>query len=234
MIDELLNLRNKVHKDKFRFDLTRDLWESQYITGSESCNVIKITKDGKLSGYAVYSVTNDDQNRVLNVQEICSDGKATLTKLLDSIVGSGLREEADFILLRRCTEPYGDVFDQKDFLTIMESAVMIALLNSREILSALSENFKGGKPLTLRIRGFDPVTVEVGKKGIMLLEDTQSKVNVLTDSMTFLNFLFGKTSFWKELVKRKVTFNILHLPTVYRFFKSISNKKWYIPPGDWC
>jgi len=234
MIDELLNLRNKVHKDKFRFDLSRDLWESLYITECESCNVIKITKDGKLRGYAVYFITNDDQNRVLKVQEICSDGKATLMKLLDSIVESGLEEEADFIHLRRCTEPYGDVFDQKGFLTSMESVVMIVLLNPREILSALSENFKGGEPLTLRIRGFDPVTVKVGKKGIMLLEDTQSEVNVLTDSMTFLNFLFGKTSFWKELVKRKVTFDILHLPTVYRFFKSISNKKWYIPPGDWC
>jgi len=234
MIDEILNLRNKIHKDKFRFDISRDLWESLYITESESRNVIRITKDGKLRGYAVYSIANDDQNRVLRIQEICSDGKETLIKLLDSLVGSGLKEEADFIYLRQCTEQYGDVFDQKGFLTSMESVVMIVLLNPRDILSALSENIKRGEHLTLRIRGFDPITVKVGKKGIKLLEDMQSKVNVSTDSVTFLNFLFGKTSFWKELVKRKVTFDILHLPTVYRFFKSISNKKWYIPPGDWC
>lgn len=234
MIDELLNLRNKIHKDKFRLDLSRDLWESQYIREPESCNVVKITKDGKLRGYAVCLITNDDQIRVLNIREICADGKATLMKLLDSIVESGLKEEADFILLRRCTEPFGDVFDQKGFLTIMESVVMTVLLNPREILSSLSENLKEGKPLTLRIKGFDPVTVKVGEKGIMLLEDTQPEVNVLTDSVTFLNFLFGKTSFWKELVKRKITFDLLHLPTVYRFFKSISNKNWYIPTGDWC
>jgi len=111
---------------------------------------------------------------------------------------------------------------------------MVALLNPKDILSALSEETEDGKILMLLIKGFDPVTVKVGTKGIMVATNEKPDLTVSTDSKTFIRLLFGKTSLTKEFLRRRIALsNILDWTTASHFFNLIKHDKWYIPMGDW-
>lgn len=236
MIKRFLNLRNRIHRNEFRFNLTSGLWESHYVseTGLETNNVIMVVENNKLKGYVVYSLLIEDKMKVCRVGEVCADSSATLIELVDRLIEKSMEKGADIIILRRCEEPYNDVFDKKRFLTSTESVIMVVLLDPRELLLSISENVESGKVLTLAIDSFDPITVMVGKKRIMVLEDQRSGLTVSTDSKTFLRLLFGKTSFFREFLYRKILTNPIQLSTVFRFFNIIRVKKWYIPSGDWC
>ena len=236
MIKEFLNLRNRIHRNKFRFNLTSGLWESHYVSDKEleTNNVITVVENNKLKGYVVYSLLIEDETKVCRVGEVLADSSATLIELVDRLIEKSMEKGADFIILRRCEEPYNDVFDKKRFLTFAESVIMVVLLDPRELLLSISEKVESGKVLNLVIDGFDPITVMVGKKRIMVVEDQRSGLTVSTDSKTFLRLFFGKTSFLKELFHRKIVTNPVQLSTVSRFFNIIRVKKWYIPSGDWC
>lgn len=237
MTSEFLNIRNTVHRDEFRFNLTPNLWKTQYQLGKalEANNVIIIRKNNILRGYAICFLVTRNQIKAYYVQEICSDGKETLVKLLDQIIEKGTKNEVDFIVLRSCGEPFSNLFNEKGFLTTIETTIVMRLLSAKELLLALSNKIEDGKILRLVVEGFDPILAKVGKTEIMLVENEDADLTVSTDSKTFLKLLFGKTSFLKEFLKRRVVIShITHLLTALRFFEIIKNDKWYIPSGDWC
>lgn len=236
MIKRFLDLRNRIHRNEFRFNLTFGLWESHYVSEKEleTDNVITVVEDNKLKGYVVYSLLIEDKMKVCRVKEVCADSSATLNELVDRLTKKNMENGVDFIILRRCEEPYNDVFDKKRFLTSAESVIMVVLLDPRELLLKISENVESGKVLNLAIDDFHPITVIVGKKQIEVVEDERPGLTVSTDSKTFLRLFFGKTSFYREFLHRKIVSNPLHLSTVSRFFNIIKIKKWYIPSGDWC
>ena len=115
-----------------------------------------------------------------------------------------------------------------------ESAIMIVLLNPKELLLSLSQEIEHGKILKLIVRGFEPVFVKVGKEGVQVLENGQQEFTIRTDSETFIRLLFGKTSFLKEVLRRKVVTQLRRMPDTIHFFELIKAKEWYIPSGDWC
>lgn len=237
MIDEFLDLRNKVHRDKFRFDLSRDLWGCHYFSEEEfeADNVVRIFENKKLRGYAIYDLLRNHDVEMCKVLEICADARDTLFKLIERLIERSLMEGVDFIFLRRCEEPYDEVFDEKDFLTFAESVVMVSLLNPKQLLLSFSKKIQCGKILRLVIKGSDPITLRVGKERIMVIDSRKSELAVYMDGKTFLKLIFGKTSFLKEFLKGKVTIsNMLRLRTVLRFFNIVRNNEWYIPTGDWC
>lgn len=237
MTNEYLNLRNTVHRDEFRLNLTPTLWKTQYNLDKEldANNVIVIRKNKTLRGYAICSLVTRKQIKEYHVQEICSDGKDTLIELLDQIIERGVKKEVDFITLRRCDERFSNLFDEKGFLTTIQMAIVVRLLNPRELLLSISKKIEGGKILRLVVKGFDPTFAKVRKGEIMVVEDKKADLTVLTDRNTFLKLLFGKTSFWKEFLKRNVVISgIQHLLIAFNFFKTIKNDKWYIPPRDGC
>ena len=111
---------------------------------------------------------------------------------------------------------------------------MIALLNPKELLMALSGRIENGKVLNLLIEGFDPVTVKVGEEGFMVVKEKEPDLTVSTDVRTFLGLFFGRTSLLKEFLRKRITISgILNWRTANHFFSLIKQDKWHIPMGDW-
>ena len=217
--------------------MTPNLWETQYKLEKEleADNVTVIRKKNALSGYAICSLVTRNEIKEYHVQEICSDGKDTLNELLDQIIERGAKNKVDFIVLRSCGEPFSNLFDEKGFLTTIDIAIIVRLLNPRKLLLSMSNKLEGGKILKLVIKGVDPILVKVRKTEISVVENENAHFTVVTDSNTFLKLLFGKTSFLKEFLKRRVFIShIHHLLTASNFFKIVQNDKWYIPSGDFC
>lgn len=186
-----------------------------------------------LKGYAIYSFLTQYNTKICKISEICADERATLSELIDNIVKICLKEKACFIIFRSSGEPYADIFDKKGFITVLETVIMSVLLNPQDILIALSEEIRDGTVLELVIRGFEPITLRVGKVGMMIERGKKPNLTVSTDRKTFLKLFFEKTSVWKEFLKGNLGVNkIYRLPTVSRFFKIVRHKKWYMPPGD--
>jgi hypothetical protein len=235
MIDEIINLRNRIHKGDFRFVLTPEHWSVLYVPENvEKSNLETVTKDGKLKGYAVFYVMNFDQVRAYDVREIIAEDEKTLTQLLDQISDKGMKDDVDFIFLKRCEEPYARVVNNKGFTAFVESVVMIALLDPQKLLSALSEKVENGKVLRLLINGSDQIDIKVGQKGIMLVNGEKPEFIVSTDSKTFLRLFFGRTSLLSEFLRRRAKLSgIRCLAIARRFFNIIQQSKWYIPMGDW-
>lgn len=235
MIREL-SLRNKVYKDCFRFEVSPDLWYSLYVSMKEgkAKNIIRVVRNGVLKGYAVYSIFVRNSFRAFGIMDICVDGKDTLEELINRIIERSRKEGADFIYLRNPVDPYDCVFDTKGFLSFRESIIMVALLDPRQLLSCLSEEINSGSVLRLIIKGFNPISVKVGRNGVAVIEDAKPNLTVVTDSRTFIRLFFGRTSFLKEFLMGKIKVNrILQLKIVIHFFSVIKQKKWYIPFGDW-
>jgi hypothetical protein len=235
MIDEIIDLRNETHRDAFRFLLTHDHWNVLYMPEKvEASHLATVTKDGKLEGYAVFYLVNFDQIRAYDVREIIAEDESTLAQLLDQIRDKGMEESIDFIFLKRCEEPYSDLLVKRGFSPFVESVIMTALFDPQKLLSTLSQKTEDGKTLRLDIRGFDLMDIKVGEERIMLTKEEKPNLLVSMDSKTFLRLFFGKSSFMRELIRRKVTIsNILGFATASRFFKIIEHDKWYIPMGDW-
>lgn len=236
MIDKLLRFRNKVHKNNFRFDVAPELWNSAYVPAAEEeGKVVTVTRDQTLKGYAVYSLSVHGESKAYVIRDICADTKDTFSELIDMIVESGFKDEVDFIFVRKCEEPYNYVFDRKGFLSLVESVIMVVLLNPNELLMSLSEKAERGKILTLHLRGLAPINVRVGQNKIEVLKEGKPNLKVTTDNKTFLKLFFGSTTFMKELIKGKVVVDgKMNLLTASRFFKIIKQNRWYLPYGDWC
>jgi len=235
LIDKIIDFRNRIHKEDFRFTLTPEHWNILYSPESvEKRGVATVARNGELRGYAVYHLVNLGEARVYDVREIVAENEEVLTQLIDQVVDRSLKDDVDFVFARTCEDPYEKVYAKKGGLAFMESVVMVALLNPKEILSALSEDTKDGKILKLHIKGFDSVTVKVGTKGIMLAKNEKPDLTVSTDGKTFVRLFFGKTSFAKELFRRRISLsNISNWTTANHFFNLIKHDKWYIPMGDW-
>lgn len=235
MIDEIIDLRNKTHKDEFRFVLTPEHWKVLYMPENvEKSNLATVRNDGRLEGYAAFYLVNFDQVRAYDVREIIAQDENTLTQLLEQITDKGMKDNVDFIFLKRCEEPYNNVFAKKGFLPFVESVIMVALFDPKQLLSTLSEKVESGKVLRLLIKDLDPIDIKLGEKGIMLVKEEKPNLIVSTDSRTFLRLVLGRTSFAREFFKRTVTINgVLGLTVASRFFKLAKQAKWYIPMGDW-
>ncbi|UCE29041.1 MAG: hypothetical protein JSV85_07225 [Candidatus Bathyarchaeota archaeon] len=235
MIGRIIGLRNRIHKNKFRFELTPEHWKVLYVPEDvEQSNLATVVRNKRLRGYAAYYLINFEQNRAYDVREICAEDQDTLTELVDQIVKKSVEDGVDFIFLKRCEEPHRNVFARKGFLSFSDSVVMGALLNPEELLLALSTQIKNGKVLNLIIGSFAPFKVRVGDEGIMVVKEEKSDLTVSTDEKTFLKLFFGKTSFLKEFLRKRIVIsNVLQWTIVSRFFKVVKQDKWYIPIGDW-
>ena len=235
MIDKIIDLRNRIHKDEFRFVLTPEHWKVLYVPEDmEKSNLATVVRNEQLKGYAAYYLTILEQNRAYDIREICAKDQETLIELIDQILEKSVEDNVDFVFVRRCEEPYGNVFVKKGFFSFPENVIMGVLFNPKELLLALSMQIENGEVFNLKIKGFDPITVRVGEEGIMVLEKEKADLTVSTDDKTFLRLLFGRTSFLKEFLRKRITIsNVLRWMKVNHFFKVIRQDKWYIPMGDW-
>ena len=235
MIDKIIDLRNRIHKDKFRFVLTPQHWKILYVPENvEKSNLATVVRNERLKGYAAYYLVNSEQARAYDIREICAEDQDTLTELIDQIVEKSAKDNVDFIFVRRCKEPHENVFAKKRFFSFSESVIMIALFNPKDLLLTLSKRIETGKVINLIIKGFDPITVRVGEKGIMVVKKEKSDLTVSTDDKTFLRLFFGRTSFLKEFLRRRITIgSITNWTTANHFFNVLRQDKWYIPMGDW-
>lgn len=235
VMDEIINLRNQIHKDDFRFVLTPEHWKVVYVPeNADRSNLVTVRRDGRLRGYAAFFQVEFEQVRAYDVREICAEDEDTMSQLIDRIAEKGLEDKVDFIFVKRCEEPYGEIFSKKGFSSFVESVIMIALFDPQKLLSTLSEKVENGKVLRLAIAGFAPIDIKVGEEGIMLVKEQKADQILWIDSKTFLRILFGRTSFLTEFMRRRVKLNgVLGLATAQRFFNIAKVRKWYIPMGDW-
>lgn len=234
-MDEIIDLRNQIHKDDFRFVLTPEHWKVVYVPeNAERSHLVTVNRDGKLRGYAAFFLVNFEQVRAYDVREICAEDEATMSQLIDQVADKGLKDNVDFIFVKRCEEPYNEIFSKKGFSSFVESVIMIALFDPQKLLSTLSEKVENGKVLRLVIKGFDPVDIKVGEKKMMLVEEQKPDQILWIDCKTFLRIFFDKTSFLNEFLRRRAKLRgVLGLATVLRFFNIVKVRKWYIPMGDW-
>ncbi len=213
------------------------LWKVHYMANekAEAANVLKILQDGTLRGYAIYSQQLFSEGiKAYKILEICAEKRDIFSELLDQIIEHAVKENVDFIYITESNGKFSGNFTEKGFFSFLKSVIMIVLLNPQEFFSSLSEEVDHGETLKLLIKGYDPVLLRVGEKGVMVVSKSEPDLTVTTDSKTFLNLLFGKTSFFRQLLQGKVSISSLsNLPTVVHFFNVIKLKKWYIPPGDW-
>jgi len=235
-MSEKTSFPNAMHKGVFRFDVTSSPWRMLYKLSKDenASNVITVTKNGMLHGYAVYFTFVRGQFRQFSVLDIYADCEGTLAELVDRLKERAQEEDADLIYLRKAADLLDRVFDQQGFLSFVESIIVVALLNPNELLHALSQEVDIGKNLRLNIKGFDPITVRVGKNGIEVIASGKPDLTMSTNSGTFLKLLFCRTSFWKEFLKRTIKISrISMLPTATRFLNIIKQERWHIPLGDW-
>lgn len=235
MIDEIIDLRNRIHNDDFRFSITPEHWKALYVPeNTEKSHLATVKEEGKLRGYAAFYVVNFEDVKAYDVREIVAEDEDTLTRLLDQIKDKGLKDDVDFIFLKRCEEPYTSVLDKKGFSPFVESVIMIALLDPLKLLSTLSQKVESGEVLRLLVKGFGQIDIKVGETGIMLVHEEKPDLALTTDSRAFLRIFFGKTSLLNQLLRRRVKLEgIRNFSTAQRFFRIIKQPKWYIPMGDW-
>lgn len=238
MVDnELILLRNRLHQDAFRFDISPSLWKMHYMSDekTEAVTILKILQNGTLRGYAIYSqLLFSEGIKAYKILDVCAEEKDLLTKLIDRIIECAVKENADFIYFTESSGKCSEALSEKGFFSFLRTVIMVVLLNPQVLFSSLSEEVNQGKTLKLLIRGFDPILLRVGEKGVMVAPKSKPDLTVTTDGRTFVNLLFGKTSFLRQLLKGRVSVSSLFdLPTAVHFFSVIEQKKWYIPPGDW-
>lgn len=235
-MNEEIRFRHTIHQDSFRFDVSAGLWSALYEFDHDdkTRHVVTVTIDGVIKGYAVYSVFVRGQFRQLSVLDICTDSEKTLAEIVDLLKKRALDEDVDLIYVRKAPDSIDRVFDQKDFISFIESVIMVTLLNPHEFLRALSREINDGKNLKLCLKGFEPFTIRVGKNGIKVLTDGMADLVVSTDSDTFLRLVFCRASFWKEFLKGKIRVSrTTELSTARRFLDAIKQERWHIPFGDW-
>jgi len=197
--------------------------------------VLEIFQNGTLKGYAIYSEELlFDGVKVYRVLEICAESREVFAELINQLIERAVKEEVDFVYTKGIDKKFNDVLTEREFFSFLESTVMVTLLNPYELFSSLSEEVNRGKTLNITIKGFDPILLRVGEKEIMVVAHEKPDLTVTTDSETFVKLLFGKTSFFKQLLKGKIRIDsVSSLPTAMHFFDLIKQKSWYIPLGDW-
>lgn len=208
-----------------------------YIKGEkeEAGNVLEIFQNGALRGYAIYcEKLLHDGVRVYKILEICAESEQVFAELTNQLIERAVKGDVDFVYAKGIDGKFNDVLAEEGFFSFFESVVMMALLNPFEIFLALSEEVNQGKTLNIVIKGFDPILLRVGEKGVMIVANDKPDLTVTTDSKTFLKLLFGRASFFKQFLKGKIRINsVLSLRTAMHFFELIKQKSWYIPSGDW-
>lgn len=213
------------------------LWKKHYITNekAKASNVLRILQNGALMGYALYSRQFFREGiKAYKILAICAEKKDILKELIDQIIERALKENVDFIHFKESNGKFSEVFIKKGFVSFLESVIMVVLLNPQGFFYSLSEEVDQGKTLKLSIRGLDPVLLRVGEERVMVVSKNKPDFTVTIDIRTFVNLLFGKTSFFRQLLQGRVRVSSLsNLPTAFHFFDLIKQKKWYIPPGDW-
>jgi len=202
---------------------------------AKATNVLEILEKGTLRGYVIYSQQLlSEGTKAYKILEICAEKRDALTKLLDQLIERAVKENVDFIHFAGSNGKFSQVFGEKGFFSFLRTVIMIVLLNPREFFSSLSEKIDHGKTLKLLIKGFDPILLRVGKKGVMVVSKSKPDLTVTTDGRTFVNLLFGKTSILRQVLRGRVGISSLfNLPVAIHFFNLIKQKEWYIPPGDW-
>lgn len=235
LIDEIIDLRNSIHKEDFRFVLTPDHWKALYVPeNSEQSNLATVRDNGKLKGYAAFYLVNFDQVKAYDVREIVAEDQNTLERLLSQISDKGVKDNVDFVFLKRCEELYNHVFAKKGFASFIESVIMIAMFDPSQLFSAISGQVKKGKVLRLMIKGFNPLTIKVGEKEVMLTDNEKPTITISTDHRTFTRLLFGRTSLKKEYLRGTVKISsVFSFVAASKFFAIIRQPTWYIPMGDW-
>jgi len=238
MIEDILRLRNEVNKDRFRFDLAPDLWTAHYVSEDEmnAGDLLKVVEDGVLKGYAVLTPLVHGETKAYRILEICVDSRQVLGKLVDQIIKRSSEHGIDFVFVRKDEEILDTEYTDEEFVTFEDCVIMANLLDPHELLLCMSEEVDAdsGKVLKLVIKDFDPIFVRVEHGKIKVVNQDKSDVVAKLDSKTFVKLFFGETSFFKELVRRRVIVDrVFNLPTVADFFHTIRQEKWYIPNGDW-
>ena len=237
IIEELLLLRNKVHKGDFRFNLGPELWSSHYLSEEEinDDRLVQIRENGGLVGYAVLEYSTYELNKISIIREMCASSSEVFLKIVDKITEKALEQNVDFIVWRKCQEPFDELLNEKGFLTFEESIVMIALLNLRDFLKSLAaKEVDDGKIAKLGIKGFEPLSVKIGRDSLSIAGNDENGFAISTDGLTFVRLFLGQTSFFKEWLKGKLKVSVFNFNEARRFFSLIENKRWYIPSGDWC
>lgn len=207
-----------------------------YVPGEkERSNILEIVQEGDLKGYALYSdEPMHGGTRAYKILEICAVSGDVFGKLVDLLVERAAKDEVDFIYTKGIDEKFNDVLSEKGFFSFLESVVMTVLLNPYELLSSLSGKANQGRILNIAIKGFDPILLRIGARGVAIVKDGKPDLTVRTDSKTFLKLFFGKTSLFRQLVKGKIRIDSLsNLPTAMRFFGLIKQQNLYVPSGDW-
>ena len=141
LIDEIIELRNRIHQNDFRFILTQDHWKVLYVPeNTEKSNLATVRDNqGKLKGYAAFYGVNFGEVKAYDVREIIAEDENTLNQLLEQITNKGMEDDVDFVFLKRCEEPFSHVFSEKRFSPFIESVIMISLFDPLKLLSVLSE-----------------------------------------------------------------------------------------------
>ena len=237
MSNKFTLLRNRVYSDAFRFDLDNDLWKMHYPLGEKEGlgRTIEVSENGLLKGYAIYSIEHlRGTAKVYRVFEIQAENREIFAELTQQLVERAVQDEVDFIYTKGNYEKFHDVFEERGFISFLESVIMVVLLNPIELFSSISEEVNQGKTLKIVIDGFDPILLRVGEKEIMVVQNDKPNWTVTIDSKTFLKLLFGKTSFLTQFIKGKIKIDsVLGLQTAMHLFGLIRQKSWYIPLGDW-
>ena len=62
MVEELVKLRNRLHKGDFRFDASPDTWNLNYAArpGVYQDDIITVYRDSELKGYAVACLSDSE------------------------------------------------------------------------------------------------------------------------------------------------------------------------------
>jgi predicted acetyltransferase len=212
------------------------LWETSYVLGEgpDTKNIIKLTKNGEVRAYAVYSCVVQDEAKTYRILEMCADEIDDLIEVVNRIIENGMKEEIDFIYLKGVDDRYDEVLEEKGFFSFIESAIMVVLLNPEDFFSKLSQETEYGQTIKLNISGFSSIWLRVDKERAQIVTEENPAATINIDSKTFLKLLFGKTSFSKELIMGRITVdNVFALQTARNLFNLIKQDKCYMPSGDW-
>lgn len=235
MMQEYLELRNKLHGNAFHLDLNTELWRSSYLDrlGVDG-GVIEVRRDGTLKGYAVCAAGEMiGGGRLLQVLEFGAENEEIMTELMVKLEARTKDESIDLISLTCFDESYDDLLTRKGFIDFASSAIMVALINPQELLAALSSKGVTGRRLNLEIAGFNPISVLVGENEIEVAEYNPEGVTLAMSDKTFVNIMFGKASLMREFLKGRIKVRgKSQLGIARRFFAIIKQENLYIPPGD--
>ena len=170
----------------------------------------------------------------LQVLEFAAESREVMAELVGKLEVMAKAKDADLISLACFDELYDDLLAKNGFIDFAGSAVMVALINPKELLAALSSEGVTGRRLNLEIAGFDPISLVVGDDRIEVVESKpETDITLAMSDKTFVNIMFGTTSLIPEFLRGRIKVRgKTRLGIAMRFFAIIKQEKLYIPPGD--